>query len=466
MKMTKKFYKKLNKNQLALAISLLGGVGMVGTAHATNWLQLQGTEPAGVAAPVKVWGFLQPTYFYIKGNRSVSGATAASGLNGQVPNFNLVPPDFTSSSSFNLFRARVGVRGTVMPFDNSINYFVLAELGDNAYTNTGSAGTHSSATRMSDASITFNYIPGARVRVGLFKTPGPLEGLTGIQTLDYVQFTNVTQQLIQEPFFDTGAATVAAPLPGSTTTGYSASPSGGTIDAFRDTGVQVFDWFRSGPWETSYAAMVGNGSPNFTTDNNNGKDFYGMVQESYVLGNSAGPRRRDVSSWLWYQHGNRTFNSQGYKRVRQGLGAQMRTGFMQPWAMRVTGEYMQGYGMIPVAQTFPSASATMYPGFNNRADGYYAESGLFVSKNIELDLRYDQYNRLTNSAADERSFKTWAMGVQYFFTPMARVTLNYEIRSVDVSHPGAITAAAALQNAQAVTNSIGDRIDLQTTVQF
>ncbi len=50
-----------------------GLVGISGAAHAVNWLQLQGTEPAYSVARAKLWGFIQPEYQSTKKPRSRAG---------------------------------------------------------------------------------------------------------------------------------------------------------------------------------------------------------------------------------------------------------------------------------------------------------------------------------------------------------------------------------------------------------
>lgn len=454
--------KSANKNLNRLIAGVLALAAAPQAAHAANWLMLQGTEPAGVSAPVSLWGFIQPTYFSVD-SKNLSGLVGPNAaFNGQTPNFNRVGPQLESSNSFNILRARIGIRGVASPIDERINYFFLTEFGNNGY----SRSDDGSSPRIIDGSITFNHIPGARVRVGLFKAPGmPEEGLQGIQVFDYINFTNVTQQLIQEQFFTTGPSAAAAPLAGSTTTGFVGTQQG-TINAFRDTGIQVFDSFRRGPWDLGYAAMVGNGSPLFRTDNNEGKDLYYRLQGYYVFGNSKGPRRDDIGAWLWRQDGKRTFNGNDFDMVRQGIGVGYHKGFMQPNGMRFTAEYMQGKGMISAGSPFPGVGTTVYPGDDNKADGWYAEGGYFLTRNIEFDLRYDKYNRLTNSAADERDFTTWTLGAQYHFSPKARATINYEFRDLKVPNPGAITTPVARNNANAVADAMGDRLSVQATLIF
>lgn len=130
------------------------------SALAANWLMLQGTEDAGASARANVWGFIQMNY-----SQDYSDASAV----GQYVPPKLLGPDLDSQSGFNINRARLGVRGTGFPIDSHINYFLMAEFGNNGITSSGDA------VKLTDASITMNYIPGARVRAGLFKTPGAPE---------------------------------------------------------------------------------------------------------------------------------------------------------------------------------------------------------------------------------------------------------------------------------------------------
>ncbi|HEB81047.1 MAG TPA: hypothetical protein ENI71_04150 [Chromatiales bacterium] len=71
---------------------------------------------------------------------------------------------------------------------------------------------------------------------------------------------------------------------------------------------------------------------------------------------------------------------------------------------------------------------------------------------------------------NERMFRAWTLGAQYFFNPHARVTLNYAINSLDVQNPGAFptTPKGKVQkgNAEAVANSFDNRLDLQVTLIF
>lgn len=438
---------------------IAGAVTMVvapQAAHAANWFALQGNEPAGTAAPVTVWGFLQPTFEYYTGD-GVSGATPASGFNGRVPVFNKVAPDQTSTSSFFLRRARIGVRGVMSPIDEKINYFIMAEFGKNGI-------TRENPVALTDASVTLNYIPGARIRIGQFKLPIAEEALQSVPVVyAYNNFSNVLDNLVQERFMVPNAAYAGTPI----AAGSAAANVVGSTSAFRDIGIQVYDWFPVGKWEYAYAAMVSNGNGINTTDNNGNRDVTARLQASYIFGGK-GPLREDLTGWVWRQQGNRLFGGSNYRRVREGLGFKY---WKKP--LRISGEYMRGSGMIftglnppfndLAANTFTNTIAL---GSGNKANGWYLESGYFVMPKWELDLRYDTFDRLTNNAAQERKFNTWTLGTQYHFSPKARLTLNYEFRNQKVPNPGAITVAAQRTNAQAISDAMGDRVSAQVNFIF
>ena len=338
-----------NFKKVALAATctaMLGGLGgAVTTAQAANWLMLQGTEKDGAAPRAKVWGFIQPEYM------STSGTTLKAGpWVGNKAIFNQIRPDLDSSEDMNVLRARVGVRGTGLPLDSNVNYFLLAEYGNNGATRRGGG-----AVRLTDASVTFNHLPGARVRIGKFKTPGSEEGLQAIHVFDYANFSNVTNGLLLERFFKyDGSGTFVSPAAGTNTasdSGQVNAPLSG-VGAFRDTGIQVFDTFKQGSWEHSYAVMYGNGTGANDSDNDENKDTYLYWSSEQVYGGK-GPRRQGLKLFAWSQSGKRGLTLEGgdfdatndvtadFKRDRSGLGATFRKG-----KFRAAFEYIQADGMI------------------------------------------------------------------------------------------------------------------------
>ena len=227
--------KRFNRTLAGIACTL--GLAAAGPAHAVNWLMLQGTEDPSASARANVWGFIQAGY-----QKDYSDPNAA----GQFVPPKMLGPDLDSQSGFNINRARIGVRGTGFPIDSHINYFLLLEMGNNAITQGSGA-----FARMTDASVTLNYIPGARIRAGLFKTPGSEEALQAIQVADYINFSEPANQLLLErptPRVYTpnvGPFTEAQLQGGSSLNGFK-----GPVGSFRDVGVQVFDAFDVGNnWE-------------------------------------------------------------------------------------------------------------------------------------------------------------------------------------------------------------------------
>lgn len=436
-------------------ICLLAGFSLLSTqAQAANWLALQGTEPANSAPRAKVWGFIQPEY------QSTDGGTLPAGtpFAGQIMSPNIIRPDNKSTETFNLRRARIGVRGAGFPLDPNVNYFFLAEFGRNGITKLGNTGV-----ALTDASITLNHIEGARIRIGQFKTPGAEEGLAAIHVFNYNNFTNVTNQMLLERFTDgDGSLRDGKPVGAGGLTG-AANGINGSVSAFRDQGIQVFNTFKVNNWEHSYAIMYANGNGINRADNNDDKETYLYWSSELVYGGK-GARREGLKMFAWSQSGTRTLTTSGagdYDRDRTGLGATFQKG-----KYRAAAEYITADGMI-----FNGSDLGAIPGATNNAgdntadinvltageaDGYYVDFGYKVMPNLELDARYDVLNRGTETSAGERKFDTLTLGAQYFFNKKTRVTFNYEIRNQEAPNlPGTHNA-----------NKIADSIDDLMSVSF
>jgi len=444
----------LSKKLLLTGVSWLIVTLASGPVYAANWLMLQGTEPPGSADPVRVWGFVQVQY-----QKDYSDPNPAGGY---IPP-KLIGPNFTSQSAFNVNRARIGARGVAMPLDSNINYFVLLEMGNNGITEPGN-----SFAKLTDASVTFNHIKGARVRAGLFKYPGSEEGLQAIHVFDYINFTWVTAQMMLERFPNRNYTPniPPQPLPPPVSLNGFDLPVG----AFRDVGVEVFDAFDvGGGWQLSYAGMIGNGNGLNFSDNNGNKNYYLYSSAEKLFGGGQGPRVYGLKFFAWYQDGKRsadltndgTYNPVDYDRERWGLGAKyLRDG------VRVTAEYMKGKGMIWQAPQNPSWG--IGPGQGNPAAaggngafakgaGWYVEGGYrFPGTKWELDARYDVYNRLDGNQFEIKFTRT-TLGVQYFFNPRVRVAFNYEFRNADAVNFG----SGAGPNAN--LDGIGNRLGVQIT---
>jgi hypothetical protein len=438
----------MQKLHLALAAILAAGTSV--TANATNWLQLQGTEPAGSTDRFNLWGFIQPEYDYTENSKLPVGPYA-----GQKAVFNQIGPDLTSSSTFLIRRARLGVRGANMPIDSKTNYFLLLEAGENGITKFGD-----SAVAATDASVTLNHIPHARVRIGEFKYPGGEEGLQAIHVFNYINFSAAFDQLLLERFFDGD---------GSDTQDEN-KPTG--FGAYRDIGVQVFDWFNWLGFEHSYAAMVGNGNGLNRTDNNSEKDYYLYWASEKVFGGSTGARREGWKLFGWYQKGERTLEyvngvagKQDFDRKRWGFGTTYRKG-----KLRGAAEYVDADGMVlngTDGGAVPGSrnnAGTQTASFNIAPDGkghgYYVDLGYRVIPKLELDVRYDYLDRVENEDPNEREFTNWTIGAQWFFNKKTRALLNYEIR--DAKAPNFSSSAPPNQ----ILDETDNRLSLQLLAIF
>jgi hypothetical protein len=422
---------------LALMAGITCCLGMQ-PAFSANWLMLQGTETQGEAPRAYVWGFIQAQY-----QKDTSDPNAS----GQYIPPKLVGPNLNSQDQFNINRARVGVRGSGFPLDSKVNYFLLTEFGNNGIT-----GARNGGATITDASVTLNQIPGARIRVGLFKYPGAEEGLQAIHVFDYINFTAVTNQLLLERFPNQTYTANVAPqsLPPSTSlNGFDKS-----VGAFRDTGVQIFDTFTVNDWEHSYAVMVGNGNGLNYGDANGNKDVYLYWSSELVFGGQ-GARREGLKLFAWDQHGRRfldstndsTHNPQEYDRDRSGVGFKY---LKKPY--RLSAEYMKGEGMIFVGPDKPTfdinPAVAGGNGENGKANGYYVEGGWYIpNSSWEIDLRYDVYNRLTDDVAFtggpnvgrtfEMKFSGVTLGTQYHFNKKTRLNLEAAFNKAEaVDWPG------------------------------
>lgn len=429
---------------ISACAATFGGVSL--SAQAANWLMLQGAEPQDAAPRAKVWGFIQPEYTSTDDTLLKAGPWA-----GQKAIFNQMRPDLKTAQGFNMVRARIGVRGTALPLDSNVNYFVLAELGNNGITRQGGG-----SVKLTDASVTLNHIKGARVRVGQFKTPGSEEGLQAIHVFDYINFTGATNGLLLERFFDGDGSDIN-----------SANAPNGPVGAFRDVSIQVFDAFKNGNWEHSYAAMIGNGNGITRGDNDDNLETYLYWSSERIYGGK-GPRRKGWKMYAWHQDGKRTLTKNGageYDRTRSGVGSTYRKG-----KIHANFEYITADGMIfngTDGGALPGArnnADTVTASFNmetkGEADGYYLDFGYHITPKWEVDVRYDVYNRMTDVSAKERRFETWTLGTQYFFNKKSRLIINYEMR--DAEAPNLPSTAAPNK----ILDGMDDRISAQLLVVF
>ena len=427
------------------------------SALAANWLMLQGTEPPASAEHARVWGFVQGQY-----QKDFSKANSS---NTFVPS-KLIGPNLESQSQFNLNRARIGVRGAGFPLDSRVNYLLLAEFGNNGITASGSKAV------LTDGSVTVNWIPFVRIRGGLFKTPGSEEALQGVHVANYINYSAVTNQLLQERFpnddnylkTSTGRGNTEAQPLGISPNGFEKP-----VGAFRDIGIQLFDAITYKKLEYAYAVMFGNGNGLNWGDNNSNLTQYYYASTEYVF-DGKGARREGAKVYGWFHKGLRTFDTdftnsaagagfssgarslEYFDRTRWGTGFHyLRKG------VRVSGEFISGSGMIflgPHKESFDMnepGSGSAGDGLLGKARGWYIEGGWRVLQtSFELDLRYDTYKRLLGDNL-ESTHNTITLGTQYFINRKMSCMLNYEIRSAKSSN----NVAALEENFSGIGNRLG-----------
>lgn len=466
------------------------------SAYAVNWLQLQGvtTEPYPL-----VWGFLQPAYFHTAGTKLSAGP-----WQNQDALFNVIQPDLSSSQVMQIQRARIGVRGA-MPENDDISYFLLAEYGNNGITEPGGGAGKATLT---DATVTFTQIKGAKVRVGQMKVPMSEEIYQGIMAFNYINLTNIAnQQLIERPFWTDGNTPCrigSNPAPAPPAYQIASSPmylqycNGDSQTQFRsdavaarDIGLQFFDSFRQGTWEHSYAFLIGQGGANKDNREKSLDTTVYLASEKIFGGQKA--MRKGLKLYFWRTAGKRAIYDSAildaggtsleaaqreYDRKLMGIGETYFDGKYRVWA-----EYTKADGMIYNGSTagsvpgavnsagpmsgFPFQPGTVVSQFKTDPEGTgnggYLDFGYRVKPKVELDLRYDWYNRIPNqtSATNPKMvFKTWTLGAQYIFNMQAKAIVNYEIRSLEA--PDLASSSTPNQ----IANSTDNRLSAQVFLMF
>ncbi|WP_244947624.1 porin [Acidithiobacillus thiooxidans] len=431
---------KISKNTLIVTAAMLG---LSPLAHAANWFKLQGVSPA--KAPMfSVSGFIEPSIYAQPGNED-------NLEKNHIPNTDLIAPGLSQSTTANILRARIELRGNLNP---NISYFFGGEFGDNGFTHV----CRRYQPGLIDGHFTFSYIPGARIEAGLIRAPSAEGAMQGFMSNNFVLPSTVIGQLMQQPMYNSNdpykinQQTNAYLINGQQSLG---------DNAFRYPGIMAFDWFRNGHWEFTYGTMIGMFGTVAAGNQSSSPIYAARLQEAYIFGGK-GPFRSDVQAGIWYQHASPELNDTSYSMNRYGVDVQYLQGYMHQWGRQFRFQYMRGTGWISAASAFSSApglpatltNTQLYPGSQNTANGYMLEGGLFLTKHIEANLRYDYYDRLPNDPAQQRIFRTWAIGLQYHFTPLTKIMAGYYFRTLDVPH-----------QPNPVANSISDAVDNEFAMQ-
>ena len=490
----------------AVAAACATGMLLSGTASAANWLMLQGVE--GKKAPDhRLFAFVQPAYSGNPGAEKLKGlVNPATGTafpdgngNGQYAVPNTVTPDFDETAEVYLRRARLGMRGRFSgPLKNSfttkINYFGLLALDDGLF-NQNQFDSDRRPVSLDHASLTFNHIPGARIRVGLFKNPVSEEIFQAINTIDWIEFTTFGATAVLETFYSGNANAVGnggAVNSGAGTTERSAYG----FSAGRDWGVQVFDSFKvaNKSWDLSYAVKVGRGEDvHRGSDSDNNEELYLYASAEQNLKGGRGPRKNGIKYYAWRQSGERSFytdaTNKEYDRTRYGIGVKgLGKFFGSKYKHRFGAELAYAKGMIFAGPAGGAARGDQTTGLgavafaaddDNKSRALQLEYGFYLNKNWQFDIRWAKEQRLYETSADinagsERELTETTLGVTYHFTKKARMTFNYGFR--DVKAPNNYDTSTGIgnttvlgridNNVDIATGSISDRIGLQLTYIF
>lgn len=499
--------------------SLGGGAALIcaPVAQATDYITLQGVEPSQISH--RILGDIGLTYMYndcdgLAGVAAPNGTptgnpNAGYGLNnGLQRNPCRVGPKFADDNDgFVVSPLNIRARGHLI--QDKINYFVALEAGQNALNYQRFNSDRKHVASLGQASLTFNYVPGARIRVGLMKIPGPEEMLQGIEAADYASPTDFINRQMNELFIK-GNARSYAPIAGQGYLG-NISDSGYDQSTGRDWGVQVFDAFKQGPWTHTYAVMLGNGNGlHHAYTGNHGRpdvnlywssehDLSGYEPE-YLRDLSQNPLKDGVKFYGWYQNGVRNFEidaagteSEDFTRERYGIGFKA-LGYLfgeNRGKHRLAMELMQARGMVLLGQSGsvddPNwagasgiAAVQMGAGSGNKARGMTFDYGYYFNPKWSIGYRYSRADTMYEVeapflASDQRNRVNQDVAVSWRFNPRTRLTLGYTYRdwwAPNAVQPTAASAAAinnaAVQtnNAKIYTSGVGDRITLRLNHRF
>ncbi|MDF1880548.1 hypothetical protein JHD50_04395 [Sulfurimonas sp. MAG313] len=482
-------FKRLQKVVMASTLLSIAASGVT-NLNAADWLMLQGSQPEfvapkGVSVPYrskkpKLWGFIQTNYKSDGGTVAVSnqrlnpaGVPVGPPGGRTLTPFVKLNPDLKDTSGFNVFRARIALRG-MADNNNLINYFFMTEFANNAINNL--VGHRNVATYFSDASITLKHIPYAKLRVGMFKTPGSEEGLQAVFVSPYIEFTSMSnQQLLERKVLNVKKARPWEQGGRSATLNYISTSIDEPIGAFRDTGAQIFDTIDvADDLSLTYAYMYGNGNGISMKSSDARATHYGYLALENHFTHNRGYYHQSFKMFTWIQDGKRpldvartdattgavTTTTEDFKRLRYGVGmTYYRKG------LRFEAEYMAAQGMIfngakdvntdSVGEDWQFAYAV---GNENKADGGYVNLQYeIMPKKFEFFVRYDVMDRLSNDKVLRRKFKTTTLGCSYRFRGATRLDFNYLIK--DIKAPGNAAARKVLEN-------VGNRFAVQFTAAF
>ncbi|MEE8342978.1 MAG: hypothetical protein V3R51_04175 [Gammaproteobacteria bacterium] len=500
---------------VAVILIVLTGLCFSATAQAANWFKLRGTEPGGTAHTLQVWGFLQPTYTKDYSD-DIEGGVGGFGnaVNGTLPIPGTIPPDRTSQESFYMRRARIGIRGTMIPINNDIDYFILTEWGQNGVTRNGGAA------HLLDASVTLNHLSrgqddkglhnlGARFRVGQFlfsHTSEALSNSTPGRRVHIYMPEATFQNALRRMASDNGRIN----WPEDEV----------AVNAARDIGIEIFDFAefaskKGGPWEFTYSAALGNG--NTIGEQNRDENFrtYYWLSIAKLFDKTRGPRRHSAKIYGWYQKGDIEFNpdidnngqldgtpipaggdlnpgnltvgpvSPGNRVLKNGNERDIEQKywgigfdyFDKPFEklgqIRFNAEYQKQEGLTFDGPQSPSVAVNNAVGgfqsvlydLDGENEGWYVDMGYDINRHLRLkkrttiNLRYDEFDRNSGNSGREANWEIWTLSGEYFFHKKARVTVTYQWRDASANERN----GNAKTNGNAVLDAVDQRLGIQLT---
>jgi hypothetical protein len=281
-----------------------------------------------------------------------------------ILNFRYRYDDANHTNRMDVRRARLDFTGNI---SSSVDYRLLLE-----FTNT---------PKILDANIRWKINPYLNLQAGQFKFPFSLENQYSPQKLETIDYSSVITYL-----------------------GGWEDVSGISSNA-RDVGIQLTGGFikREGYNIISYGVGLFNGSGINVTDNNQSKDFSGILSINPIK-----PLTIAVS------HYNGSTGPQGatHQRVRTGGGIKYDNA-----KLIVRSEYIQG--------TSTAIDATGNP-VNLNSDGFYALLGYCFAQKVQPVVKYDYWRR--NKDVHDNLQQAYLIGVNYFPIRNIELQLNYTYR--------------------------------------
>ncbi|NQZ17764.1 MAG: hypothetical protein HRT44_00670 [Bdellovibrionales bacterium] len=386
-------------------------------AQAKDWVMLQGTEPNAEIKQRRML-FLQPQFAHTDGT-----PLAAGPFQGQKGIFNLNGPEFRDESALQIIRAFAMARGNMPGTEGKINYFGMLDFGENLKTGSERSVESPTNLQLADLSVTFNYIPFARLRLGQFLAPDSNETMKAIHVYDYVNYTNFTIFTMLDWNMPSSGDGTTANRPNHSNAG------------FRDIGLMLFDQFNLGSTSHTYSIMLGNGNGISRWENDDNMDIHMRYRFGWDWSKTC------HMEWvLWGVNGGRNMihngRTQTFKRQRLGTDLELKlanwridVGLAEADGIIFHGTF--GAGQPGISNGTQIASFLTLPEEN--ATGYYAGFNYDLMKQYTFGMRYDQINYGKRVSANERIFDTFTLSTQYKFKPTSptRLMLNYEFRNAE-----------------------------------